>query len=183
MDPTPRNTLLPESRLALVDGLRSYCMLRPREVCERTTLSLAHLHRLMKQGRFPPFAAIANHAVGLPEHVLDAFLAERMSARSGLPPLGCRPPLPQWRFDPSKVPERCGIRLLRRCEVEAIAGLPNSTFYPLIRRGLFPAQLSLGERAARWVAHELDEWVLHGPSPVRKARPSVFLDGVSRPLV
>ena len=156
-------------------------MLRPREVCERTTLALSHIHRLIDRGSFPRFGAIASHAVGLPEHVLDAFLAERMSAREGLPELGCRPPLPQWRFDMSKVPERCGIRLLRRCEVEVIAGLPNSTFYPLIPKGLFPVQLSLGERASRWVAHELEEWVVYGPAPARKARHWAPLDEASRP--
>ena len=146
----------------LIAGPRVKRMLRPKVVCERTTLSLSHLYRLMDQGRFPRFGLIGSRACGLREHVLDAFLAERMAARAELAPLGCRPPLPQWHFDLAKVPAFCGIRLLRRCQVEAITGLPNSTFYPLIPQGLFPVQVSLGERAARWVAHEIEGWVLSG---------------------
>jgi len=138
---------------------RVYRVLRPSEVCARTTISMSHLRRLMDQMRFPRFEPVAARAVGLPEHELDAFLAERMDAREQLLPLGCRPPLPEWRFDESKVPSRCGIRLLRRREVEEISGLHHNTFYPLIPQGVFPGQVSLGERAVRWVAHEIETWV------------------------
>ena len=134
-------------------------MLRPFEVCERTTLSPTHVKRLQHQHRFPPYVRIGARACGLPEHVLDAFLAARMAARATLPPLGFRQPLPPWCYCPDLVPPRSGLRLVRRAEVEALVGLGKSTFYPLIPLARFPAPVSLGVRAARWVAHEIDEWV------------------------
>ena len=95
--------------------------------------------------------------------MLDAFIAERMLERRKLAPLGFRNPLPLWGFDSSKVPAACGLRLLRCREVEAITGLSTSTFYPLIPLGRFPLQVSLGERAARWVAQEIEAWVRGDP--------------------
>lgn len=157
--------VVPEPRQGLPDGERPVRILRPREVFERTALSQSHLYRLMGEDRFPRYYVIAGRSCGLPEHVLDAFLAERMAARDSLPPLGSRPPLPKWCFDDSKVPAKCGIRLLRRCDVETLTGLPKSTFYPLIPQGFFPMQVSLGERAARWVAHEVAAWAAQMGAP------------------
>ena len=151
---------------------RAYRFLRPREVCERTTLSISHIYRLINGRQLPRFDVIADRACGMREHVLDAFLAERMAARDGMPPLGFRAPLPEWHFDWSKVPAHVGIRLLRRREVEALTGLPRSTFYPLIRISRFPMQVPLGPQAARWVAHEVAAWV---------ADPAAFVSGVRNP--
>lgn len=148
---------------AFGSGARVPRILRPREVAARVALSLAHIYRLIAEGRFPPFDALGPRASGLPEHVLDAFLAERMAARATMAPLGLRPPLPRWEFTADKVPARCGISLLRRPQVEALSGLPNSTFYPLIPQGHFPAQVSLGPCAARWVAHEVAAWACSRP--------------------
>ena len=134
-------------------------MLRPCDVYERTTLSSSQVHRLMAQGRFPLFVRLTPGTTGLPEYVLDAFLAERMAARCGLPPLGYRPPLPQWHFDMSRVPALSGIRLLRRIEVEARVALTKTPLYRLVAQGAFPGPVPLGPRAARWVAHEVDAWV------------------------
>lgn len=145
-------------------------MLRPAEVHERTTLSSSHVHRLQCAGRFPRFVALGGRVCGLPEHVLDAFLAERMAARASMLPLGLRKPLPQWRFSMDRVPERRGIRLIRRSRVEELTGLPKSTFYPLIRQGLFPVQVPLGERAARWVAYEVEAWILDPPPMASRDR-------------
>lgn len=139
---------------------RVYRLLRPREVSQRTTLSRSHINRLINGRQFPGFDAVADRACGLPEHVLDAFLAERMAARDSMPPFGFRAPLPEWHFDWSKVPPHVGIRLLRRREVEALTGTPKSTFYPLIPKGRFPMQVPLGVQAARWVAHEVAAWVV-----------------------
>ena len=148
---------------------RTLRMLRPHEVRARLALSNSHLHRLMTQGRCPKFRTLAGRSCGLPEHELDCFIADRMEARAELAPLGFRTRLPEWSFDLSKVPPLCGLRLLRRREVEALTGLPKSTFYPLIPKGLFPAQVSLGERAVRWVAHELDAWILATAPPLSSA--------------
>ena len=169
------------SHLEAFDPARAFRMLRPREVRERTTLSTAHIHRLQCEGRFPRYAAIGRRACGLPEHVLDAFLAERMAARASMPPLGLRPPLPEWCFHMDKVPAMRGIRLLQRPSVEALTGLPKSTFYLLIPRRLFPGQVPLGERAARWVAHEVDAWVLASSRSVSGLRAAGRPDVASQP--
>ena len=169
------------SHLEAFGPARVFRMLRPREVRERTTLSTAHIHRLQCAGRFPRYAALGRRVHGLPEHVLDAFLAERMAAREAMPPLGLRPPLPAWRFDIDKVPALCGIRLLQRPSVEALTGLPKSTFYPLIPQGRFPGPVPLGERAARWIAHEVDAWILASSSPASGLRAADRPGDVPRP--
>ena len=102
-------------------GGRALRFLRPTEVCRRTTFSPAHQHRLQQQVRFPRYDKLdeCGRVCGLYEHVLDAFLAGRIVARAGgLPPLGCRPPLPRWQFRLEDVPVMCGISLLcqRRSE-------------------------------------------------------------------
>ena len=153
-----------------VDGARVYRMLRSGEVYERVAFSPAHVYRLMDENRFPRFERLGDRVVGLPEHVLDAFIAERMRARRDLPPLGFREPLPVWRFELSKVPVRCGLRLLRRHAVEAITGLAPSTYHPLILVGRFPAQVPVGKHAVRWVAHEIEAWVRDGPGSDRGVR-------------
>ncbi|MDD9982373.1 MAG: AlpA family phage regulatory protein [Gammaproteobacteria bacterium] len=139
---------------------RVVCMLRHDEVRARVAMSTAHIYRLQGELRFPLYEPIARRAVGLAEHVLDAFLAERIAGRATMPPFGFRPPLPLWEFSADKVPEHCGIRLLRRAQVEALTGLPKSTFYPLIPLGLFPGQIPLGVFAVRWVAHEVEDWIM-----------------------
>lgn len=155
----------PGSSFARTPRSRVYRMLRPAEVRERTRLSSTHIHRLIAAGRFPPYHRIGARTCGLPEHELDAFLAERMAARAGLPPLGFRPQLPLWTFDFSKVPVECGIRLLLRHEVLHRAGFSKSTLRRLVPLRGFPAPISLGPRASRWVAHEVDLWVGVPPTP------------------
>ena len=121
----------PELRLEGIGHSRVSRMLRPVEVRERTTLSSTHIHRLQEQGRFPPYVRMGARARGVPEHVLDAFLAERMVARAGLPPLGFRPPLPTWRYRADLVPERSGNRRLVRAGRDPLAEkrkIPVPTF-------------------------------------------------------
>ena len=143
-----------------LDLSRLYRVLRPHEVFERVALSSTHVYRLVAEGRFPPFVLIALRASGLLEHVLDAFIAERIAARATLARPGFRPPLPAWRFDASRVPPRCGIRLLRRRDVVKLSGLSKSTIHRLVAAGLFPGPVSLGVCATRWVEHEVTAWVL-----------------------
>ena len=137
----------PDGRVPLV--------LRPCEVAERAALSLTHVYRLIGEGSFPPFTRLGLRARGLAEPVLDAFFAARMAAREGLPPLGFRPPLPRWRLDAAPAPARSGIRLMRRRDVLACAGVSKSTLDRLVGQERFPAPVPLGPCATRWVAHEV----------------------------
>lgn len=142
---------------------RVYRMLRPWEVQQRTRSSSSHINRLQGARCFPLYDRLGPRSVGLPEHVLDAFLAERIAARASMPALGFRKPLPRWIFEADKVPAYCGIGLLRRDEVVVLTGLAPSSFYPLIPLGLFPGQIPLGAFAVRWVAHEVEAWVRSAP--------------------
>ena len=133
--------------------------LRPSEVCRRTTLSPAHLYRMQTAGQYPRFSTVDGRACGNFEHEVDAWFAVRMRARENLPPIGYRPPLPPWQYRVEDVPMVIGIRLLRLREVELLVGLKRTQIYRLIRLGKFPAPAPLGERAARWVAHEVEAWL------------------------
>ena len=154
--------------------------------CVLTRLALARPYLQLTPTAFsvralPAVRAHLRSCLRDPEHVLDAFLAERMAARASMPALGLRKPLPQWHFSMDKVPAYCGIRLLRRSRVEQLSGLPKSTFYPRIRVGLFPAQVPLGECAARWVAHEVAAWILASNAPVSRGGAVERAQAVSRP--
>lgn len=50
-------------------------------------------------------------------------------------------------------------RIIKRREVEGRTGLPRSTMYDRIRRGDFPAPISLGARSVGWLEHEIDAWL------------------------
>ena len=61
-------------------------ILRPAEVCRRTTLS--HLYRLQKTGQFPRFINIDGRACGTIEHKADACVRHALPRPGRLP----RPP-------------------------------------------------------------------------------------------
>jgi prophage regulatory protein len=46
--------------------------------------------------------------------------------------------------------------ILRRKEVEARTALSRSTIYDRIKKGTFPAPISLGEKAVGWVEREIE---------------------------
>jgi prophage regulatory protein len=48
--------------------------------------------------------------------------------------------------------------LLRRKEVELIAGISRSSIYRLIKAGKFPRPVSLGTGAVRWKKSSIIEW-------------------------
>lgn len=48
--------------------------------------------------------------------------------------------------------------LLRRKEVERIAGISRASIYRLIRAGKFPAPVSLGTGAVRWRQSSVIAW-------------------------
>ena len=147
-------------------------VLRPREVCLRTTLSVAQIHRLQQQGRFPRYQRYADGPRGLLEHVLDAWIWSCIAARADMCPLGSRPALPLWEFVLDAVPVAVGIRLLRRREVLRLIGFGTTHLYRLIAASRFPGPVSLGKRAARWVAYEVQAWLrASGPSDLPAGPP------------
>ena len=70
-----------------------------------------------------------------------------------------RPPLPPWQYRLEDVPVECGISLLRLRDVEPMVGLRSTQIYRLIDQQRFPGPISLGERTARWVLHEVQAWL------------------------
>jgi len=51
------------------------------------------------------------------------------------------------------------MRLIRLKEVMAMTGLARATVYKYIKAEMFPASVSLGERAVAWVESEIEEWI------------------------
>jgi prophage regulatory protein len=48
--------------------------------------------------------------------------------------------------------------VLRRAEVERVTGLPRSTIYDYMARGLFPRPVRLGARSVGWLEREVLAW-------------------------
>lgn len=61
------------------------------------------------------------------------------------------------------------VRLLRLPEVMELTGLGRDSIYKLVRRGLFPAQRKITERASAWRADEVARWVESRPAVARRA--------------
>ena len=54
-------------------------------------------------------------------------------------------------------------KLLTRAEVETRVGLKRSSIYREMRAGRFPLPLKIGERAVRWPASEIEDWLASRP--------------------
>ncbi len=52
-----------------------------------------------------------------------------------------------------------GRRFLRRPDVRAKTGLPDSTMYYLIGQGRFPRPVKLSPKLAAWIEQEIDAWM------------------------
>ena len=50
-------------------------------------------------------------------------------------------------------------KLLRRRSVEIMTGLPTSSLYELVAKGVFPAPISITENRVAWIAGEVDQWI------------------------
>jgi len=51
------------------------------------------------------------------------------------------------------------IRILRKSQVKAMTGLPNSTMYKYISEGFFPKPIPLGVRSVGWLESEILGWI------------------------
>lgn len=49
--------------------------------------------------------------------------------------------------------------ILRLPQVKTRTGLSRASIYALVSQGRFPKQIKLSERAAGWLAHEVDGWL------------------------
>ena len=49
--------------------------------------------------------------------------------------------------------------MLKLKEVQKLTGLSRSSIYAYIDKGLFPAQIKLGERSVAWLDSEIESWV------------------------
>ena len=49
--------------------------------------------------------------------------------------------------------------LIKLNEVKARTGLSRSSIYAYIDKGIFPAQVKLGERSVAWLDTEIESWV------------------------
>lgn len=49
--------------------------------------------------------------------------------------------------------------LIKLNEVKAKTGLSRSSIYAYVDKGLFPAQVKLGERSVAWVDTEIEDWI------------------------
>lgn len=54
---------------------------------------------------------------------------------------------------------RLEVRILRKPEVKEITGLPDSTLYDYIKKGMFPPPIKIGPRSSGWLQSEVLEWV------------------------
>ena len=54
-------------------------------------------------------------------------------------------------------------RLMRRREVERIAGLSRSSIYRLMQEGEFPKPVRVGPTAVRWRASDITAWLESRP--------------------
>ena len=51
------------------------------------------------------------------------------------------------------------MKMLRLPEVINRTGLSRSSIYLKISKGIFPAPISLGERAVGWIEFEINDWL------------------------
>ena len=133
--------------------------LRVGEICQRMSVSVSYLYSLIADEKFPNFVPLGAKSVGLPEHVLDAWLWQCVQLRLLMSSLRDPVELPAWPplvVVPSPV---CGIRMLRLSTVERRVGLRRSHIYRNIEAGTFPKPVPLGRRVRRWAAHEIVRWM------------------------
>ena len=62
--------------------------------------------------------------------------------------------------------------IIRRREVLARTGLSKSTLYSFIKKGEFPAPLSLGGKAVCWAESEVDAWIAARVNAPRRLGPA-----------
>ena len=136
-------------------------LLRTRELLERAAVSESHWRRHEHNCQYPKRGHLGPRARGLPEDVLDLFLAQCLALRAAMRSLTEPVTLPRWSPDhvPAQYPR--GIQMVTRSEVELLVGLRHTAIYDAIGDGTFPWPAPLGDRVRRWARHEIDAWIEH----------------------
>jgi prophage regulatory protein len=60
---------------------------------------------------------------------------------------------------PATVQQETDMRLIRERDRRIKTGVPRSTWYELMAKGLAPQPVKLGERSVAWVEDELEAWM------------------------
>jgi len=60
---------------------------------------------------------------------------------------------------PATVQQDTDMRLIRERDRRIKTGVPRSTWYELMAKGLAPQPVKLGERSVAWVEDELEAWM------------------------
>lgn len=62
------------------------------------------------------------------------------------------------------------VMILRRPEVQQRCGLSTTSIYRLMKLGLFPLPIRLGQQAVGWLESDLLAWIDKNKGPVRATR-------------
>ena len=141
-----------------------------RDVCERTTLSIAKIDDLIIERLFPPSSSSGCRR-RWSERVVDSWLFNRMELRNSMVSLQDVPAFPPWTCDMERddLPY-VGLRLLTRPYVLHLLGIEKSELYrriklshcdcyearrPRVERLDVPPPVPLTVKRRAWVAHEV----------------------------
>ena len=134
-------------------------MERTPEILRRTRLSGSHWLRLERAGQSPVRSKIGPRARGLPDVVLDHWLAWCLDQRCKLVRLTDPFVLPVWSPDIEVSPHPPGIQMLTRFEVLRFVGFEKTCLYDQINADLFLRPAPLGVAVRRWAQHEVVGWI------------------------
>lgn len=72
---------MPDSKVSSSGHAKLESFLRPAEVRRLTGLSKTTIHRMQREGTFPPFVKLGSRAAGLPESEYERWRADRHGVR------------------------------------------------------------------------------------------------------
>ena len=146
-------------------------LLGPRDLRERTTLSIEKIDNLISNGLFPSGSPYECRRRQWSERVLDSWIFSCMELRGSMVSLQDVPVFPSWSADSERddLPY-VGLRLLTRWQVLHLLGIEKSELYrrikvsesdrykarrPRVEWTDVPAPVPLTLKRRAWVAHEI----------------------------
>ena len=131
-------------------------MLRTPELLDRASVSESHWWRLEQAGQCPVRLQLGARARGLPEELLDHWLAHCLDLRPRLVKLTDDFEMPPGSSDIEVSPHPRGIVMLTLAEVERLVGLKKTFIYNRIGERSFPRPALLGAAVRRWARHDVE---------------------------